>query len=160
MSKIFNFYKDDIDKTWYNSSNVFYSECNDITDSFKVVKVVFKNGRTYQYSDVNVNDYLLFRESASQGQALTKYLKKYTTQRIDDSNIEELTNELNKLIDNVNKQSKAFDKYFIEINEKEESCTLSHEGKNIVVLSLKDTPFNILVNVCNALNINHEIILK
>ena len=62
MSKIKSFYCNDVDKVWYDSSNVLYSECDDITDGLKVLRVTFKNGRTYQYYDVNVHDYLLFRE--------------------------------------------------------------------------------------------------
>ena len=63
MSKIKSFYCNDVDKVWYDSSNVLYSECDDITDGLKVLRVTFKNGRTYQYYDVNVHDYLLFREN-------------------------------------------------------------------------------------------------
>ena len=81
MAKLFNYYSKlnentGIDKSWYQSSNVLYSECIDVEDELKTLKVVFKNGTQYQYEDVDVNDYLLFRDAESQGQALNKIIKK------------------------------------------------------------------------------------
>lgn len=77
MSKILSCYKNNLDKAWYNSSNIVYSECIDHKDELKTVNVVFKNGSEYSYLDVEVQDYLMFREDASQGKALNKILKKY-----------------------------------------------------------------------------------
>lgn len=97
MGKIFKLYENNVEKTWYDSSNVFYSECDDIEDSYKQLRVVFKNGRQYQYKDINVNDYLLFRENLSQGKALNQFIKpKYEAQRLDDVNIDELKQLLNE----------------------------------------------------------------
>lgn len=75
MSKLFNYYADDVDKVWYQSSNIKYSECIDNDDKPKTLKVVFSNGTQYQYDDVDVRDYLLFREDDSQGKALNKFIK-------------------------------------------------------------------------------------
>ena len=75
MSKIFNYYSKDVDKCWYNSSNIKYSECIDKDGELKTVKIVFANGTQYQYNKVNVQDYLLFRENTSQGKALNKFIK-------------------------------------------------------------------------------------
>ena len=101
MSKIFGFYtKDgngtDVDKTWYESSNVKYSECQDHDNELKTLKVVFSNGSQYQYNKVNVNDYLLFREDASQGKALNKYIKAggYEYEKLDNVDVSELDDEL------------------------------------------------------------------
>ena len=49
MAKLFNYYSKlnentGIDKSWYQSSNVLYSECIDVEDELKTLKVVFKNG--------------------------------------------------------------------------------------------------------------------
>ena len=55
MSKIFNYYSDKVDHTWYNSSNIVYSECIDHDDALKTLKVVFANGTQYAYYDVDVN---------------------------------------------------------------------------------------------------------
>lgn len=106
MSKIKSVYNNGIDKVWYDSSNIIYSECDDVLNSLKTLILVFKNGRAYKYFDVNVNDYLLFRESESQGKAFTKLIKPYKFEKINDydvnlikSSLEEILNqdeELNK----------------------------------------------------------------
>ena len=80
MSKIFNLYtknKDgiDVDRTWYQSSNIKYSECLDYDNRLKTLKVVFNNGTQYEYKNVNSQDYLLFRDASSQGKALNEYIK-------------------------------------------------------------------------------------
>ena len=74
MSKLFNYYADDVDKTWYNSSNIKYSECIDKDGELKTLNIVFSNGTQYQYSGLTVQDYLLFRDSDSQGKALNKII--------------------------------------------------------------------------------------
>lgn len=99
MGKKISFYEGNVDKSWYDSSTVFYSECDDKDDSLKNVKVVFKNGSTYVYKDVNVNDYLMFRESSSQGKALNRFLKQYEFEKLEKSDITLLTEEYNKLLE-------------------------------------------------------------
>lgn len=108
MSKIFNNYKDKKDRTWYNSSNILYSECDDKSDELKTVRVVFNGGRQYEYKDVKVNDYLMFRESASQGKALNTYLKQYECSRVDDANVDVLNEDLIALRDNENALYEVF----------------------------------------------------
>ena len=49
MAKLLNVYSNNVDKAWYRSSNVLFSECIDNEDKFKTLKVVFSNGRQYQY---------------------------------------------------------------------------------------------------------------
>ena len=101
MSKIFSFYsKNDsgvnTEKVWYSSSNVIYTECIDNDNRPKTLKVVFSNGTQYQYEDVNVNHYLLFREDASQGKALNRLIKenKYEYKKIEDADLEAISEEL------------------------------------------------------------------
>ena len=101
MSRIFNFYAKnadgiDVDHTWYDSSNVKYSECLDHDNRLKTLRVVFANGTQYEYKDVNSSQYLLFREDLSQGKALNKYIKgnNYEYEKIGDANLEELNEEL------------------------------------------------------------------
>lgn len=77
MGKILSSYSNNIDKCWYESSNIVYSECIDHDNALKEVKVVFKNGCEYTYLEVPVQDYLMFRESSSQGKALNTFIKKY-----------------------------------------------------------------------------------
>lgn len=96
MSKIYNHYENDLDRAWYNSSNVLYSECDDIDGGLKQVRVTFSSGKTYWYKNVDVNDYLLFREDVSQGKALSKFIKKYECERLEDKNVDDIINALNE----------------------------------------------------------------
>ena len=101
MSKLFNFYKKgengvDVDICWYDSSNVLYSECEDPENKLKTLTIVFKNGSKYRYKDVESTKYLLFREDASQGKALNKYIKGegYEYEKLDNADVNALEDEL------------------------------------------------------------------
>ena len=129
MSKIFGYYKDDVDRAWYQSSNIKYSECIDHDDALKTLKVVFNNGSQYEYNGVDVNQYLLFREDASQGKALNKYIKgnNYEYKRLEDADIASLEEELNFRLEGG---------YYIHSNDESFSVeapngviAYSHEGK-------------------------------
>lgn len=98
MSKILSKYDNNLDKAWYDSSNIIYSECDDNDNALKTVRVTFKDGRTYQYNNVNVNDYLMFRESESQGKTFNSYLKQYECVKIENKNIEDINKELEELL--------------------------------------------------------------
>lgn len=93
MSKLLNVYNDNIDRTWYKSSNILYSECIDNDNKPKTLKVVFSNGRQYQYNDVDVRDYLFFRDGESQGKSLNSYIKKYACTRLEDVNVDVINEE-------------------------------------------------------------------
>ncbi len=97
MSKIFSFYADDVDHVWFQSSNIRYAECIDHDNELKTLKVVFNNGTQYQYNKVNVQDYLLFRNDASQGKALNQYIKGrgYEYEKLEDADMQSLEDELN-----------------------------------------------------------------
>lgn len=92
-----------LDRVWYSSSNIVYSECDDKENELKTLRVTFKNGATYQYTDVDVNDYVMFVHGgldASNGKALNKYIKgKYDFTKLEDRSIEDLTNEMNTLLE-------------------------------------------------------------
>lgn len=105
MGKILSFYENDVDKAWYNSSNVIYSECIDKEGELKTVKVVFKNGGTYQYKNVNVNDYLMFREDSSQGKAINKFIKKYEFEKLEMTNINDIENEYKLLLERIENET-------------------------------------------------------
>lgn len=101
MAKIFNFYTKnengvDVDRAWFQSSNIRYCECLDHNGQLKTLKVVFNNGTQYEYKNVNVNHYLLFREDVSQGKALNKFIKgnNYEYTKLENANLEELEGEL------------------------------------------------------------------
>lgn len=101
MSKILNYYnnKTHIDKVWYDSSNVLYSECDDIENDYKNVRVTFNNGSTYEYKQVNVNDYMMFREDISQGKAINKFIKKYECEKLENKDTDKINEELLSLKD-------------------------------------------------------------
>lgn len=89
-----------IDKVWYQSSNVFYSECEDKENDLKELKVVFKNGATYLYSQVDVNDYVSFVHGGvdgSNGKALNYFIKKYDCVKLEKTNTQDLLNEMEEL---------------------------------------------------------------
>ena len=87
---VYRYYDEDekVDHAWFSSSSVLYSECDDITNDFKVLRVTFKNGATYKYMDVDVNDYVMFLAGGtdgSHGKALAKFIKpKYKYEKISD----------------------------------------------------------------------------
>lgn len=100
MSKIFNVYDEEkgLDKAWFESSNVKYAECDDKDGEMKTVRVVFNNGSQYQYNNVNVYDYLKFREDNSQGKAFNKYLRKYEFEKLDFADLKKIDDELAEAI--------------------------------------------------------------
>lgn len=89
-----------IDRVWYDSANVVYSECKDNND-LKTVKVVFKKGQTYVYKKVDTNDYVMFVHGGidgSNGKALNQFIKpKYECERVADTDMIHLNEELEKL---------------------------------------------------------------
>lgn len=97
---VYNKYLDNQDYTWYDSSNVLFSKCYDDPNSnTKTLKIVFKNGRTYIYKDVDINDYLTFKTAQSNGQAVnTSIIKKYKGVRISDTDVDKLTELREKFI--------------------------------------------------------------
>ena len=97
---VYNKYLDNQDYTWYDSSNVLFSKCYDDPNSnTKTLKIVFKNGRTYIYKDVDINDYLTLKTAQSNGQAVnTSIIKKYKGVRISDTDVDKLTELRDKFI--------------------------------------------------------------
>lgn len=87
---IYNKYINSRDYTWYDSSNIYYSECVDTHSDTKTLKITFKGGRTYLYKDVSVADYLIFRNAESNGKAFNTNIKKYECVRLPDLIIEDL----------------------------------------------------------------------
>jgi hypothetical protein len=93
MSLKFSVFENNIDKCWYDSTNIIYSECEDKVDDFKALKIVFKGGRTYNYKEIDVRDYVAFKHATSQGKALNTFLKKYEYEKVEESTDLELLNE-------------------------------------------------------------------
>lgn len=84
---IYNKYTGQRDHTWYNSSNVVYSECIDSDNEYKTLKIIFKGGRTYLYKNVDVEDYIRFKNSESNGKAFNDLIKKYDCVRMPDTDM-------------------------------------------------------------------------
>lgn len=90
-----------IDRCWYDSSNIIFSETNDKQDELKEIIVVFKGGRAYKYFNVNVNDIVLFKHggvSGSIGKAFEQYLKKYPFEKLESYNLVVLEEEKQMLL--------------------------------------------------------------
>ena len=86
-----------LDRVWYDSSNILYSECDDNVNDLKTLRVTFKNGATYEYKKVDVNDYVMFIHGGldgSNGKALNKFIKpKCEFERLDDKDVPSLIAE-------------------------------------------------------------------
>ena len=93
--------KEKLQKVWYDSSMILYTEMKEDENENKGdLTVTFKNGATYTYLDVSFEDYMVFiggGTDASQGKTLNKVIKnKYEFKRIEDKNVELIMEELNK----------------------------------------------------------------
>lgn len=91
-----------LDRAWYSSSNIIYSECEDHENDFKTLRVVFKNGACYAYKNVSVMDYLMFMHGGldgSNGKALNKFIKenKYEYERLEDANLSTIQESMENL---------------------------------------------------------------
>ena len=79
---LFSYYiEDKIDKAWFDSSNIYYAECDESDTQFKTVRIIFKNGAIYQYEKVKVFDWTMFKNAG------------YKYEKIGTANIEELQDE-------------------------------------------------------------------
>lgn len=99
-----------IDHCWYESSTILYSKCYDKKNDYKDLDVTFKDGRTYRYFKVSVQDYLLFKNGGlsgdSQGKALNRYIlsrvgikNKYDFEKLDKMDINALEEEKKLVIE-------------------------------------------------------------
>lgn len=105
--------KERIQKVWYDSSMIVYSEMKENElENIGDLTITFKNGSTYVYMDVSFEDYLVFiggGTDASQGKTLNKIIKgKYDYKRIEDRDVQELLTEMNQ-----KEENNVLDTYFI-----------------------------------------------
>lgn len=131
--KTFERYIDSKDCVWYDSSNIIYSECKDNQSDTKPLKIVFKQGRTYLYSDVSVEDYIMFRNADSNGKAFNQYIKKYECVRLPDTNLTELEDTKKKYMEEVGAVEKEHSniKYLVEMNPETGNIKLHMNGNLI-----------------------------
>lgn len=152
---VFNKYVNSRDYTWYDSSNVVYSECIDTNEAFKTLKMVFKGGRQYIYHNVDPSDYLMFRNAESNGKAFSTYIKKYECQRLPDITMEEL-DEKRKGFEEDNKVTEeAFTNlaYLLEMNAETKEIRLSLNGK--VIFEGVEDKVNIM-RLLKCMSINYQ----
>ena len=146
MSKLFNYYQDNIDHTWYKSSNIKYSECIDNDNALKTLRIVFNNGTQYEYENVDVRDYLIFRDSDSQGKSLNRLIKekKYEYKKLDSVNVDVLEEEY---------QLRSGNAYFI--NNEETFEITNNKGISTFKLdkTLDEDTLNLICDVLEALDI-------
>lgn len=133
MSIIFNKYENKIDHSWYDSSNVIYSACYDSDTANKTLKVVFKNGGTYLYKDVSVDDYIQFKMAESNGSTFNKLIKKYKTVRLSDTDMAKLEEKKSQLINESNEVSEITSKlsYTLQLDNNNGNFRLLLNGKPI-----------------------------
>lgn len=120
------------ERAWYDSTMFFYSKAVEHDNENKVdLFITFKNGWTYKYKDVKLEDYVLLisgYESGSHGKTLNRIIKtKYEFERVDDIPISELQMELDKVIEDEKQQNNKREKtYFIsghrDITDNEFEC--------------------------------------
>lgn len=157
MAIVYNKYVNNRDHTWYDSSNVLYSVCYDTNADKKALKIVFKQGRTYLYRDVELNDYLLFRNADSNGKSVNEFIiKKYKGVRLSDISPESL-DELKEEFINENKVSEeAFTNlaYHLEINGDTKEFRLKLNDKTIFEGIENQVS---IVRLLRSMNINYSI---
>ena len=151
--KVYNRYIDSKDCTWYDSSNVYYSECQDSQSDVKQLRVVFKGGQTYLYHDVSIGDYIMFREAESTGSAIHKYIKKYSYVRLPDSSVAELEERKKRFMEeeNIVIEENQGKRYTIVLDKKTNEFVLKSndevifsgvEGEVSVIALLKSMAIN------------------
>ena len=128
-------YINNVEHIWYESSNLVYSACYNGARQEKTLKVVFKNGRTYIYKDVDVNDYMAYtRTYSSNGSAFNTYIvKKYKGIRVsdtDETKLEELRKMFAEEDMKIEKALSPFS-YVLEINDTTGEFRLVLDGKPI-----------------------------
>lgn len=157
---IYNRYINQEDHVWYDSSNLVYSKCYDSPGSMeKTLKIVFKGGRTYVYKGVDVKDYLSLKTSQSNGEAFSKYIKKYPAVRISDTDLEkiyELREQFGYEAKENNEQKFGDVEYHIIYNEETKEFSISLGDRPL--FKGVDEKFPVL-NLFSSLGLNHTITL-
>lgn len=130
---VYNKYTNLRDHTWYDSSNIVYSECIDSDTEKKTLKIVFKQGRTYLYRDVDVEDYILFKNAESNGKAFNQYIKKYECVRMPDTSQSDLDNMRTEFMEEDGQTTEAFSnlQYELEVDNATGEFTLKLNRKDI-----------------------------
>ena len=106
-------------KVWYDSTMFCFTKAVEHENENKVeLFVTFKNGWTYNYKDVKMEDYVLLLsgfEQSSHGKTLNKVIKpNYEFERVKDENVDAIWEECNKLMEKEREKTIDINKtYFI-----------------------------------------------
>ena len=153
---VYNHYTNQRDYTWYDSSNIIYSECIDTKGEKKNLKIIFKEGRQYLYKDVDVNDYLMFKNAQSNGKAFNDHIRKYKAIRLADADIHELEDKKKSMMETEDTVTKATSNlsYKISINNDTREFRLSFNG-NVIYEGIEDN-VNIM-RLFKCMSITYEL---
>lgn len=77
----------------YDSSNILSSIYNEDTND---LIIIFKNGGKYKYPKVSKSDFMRFEMAESQGVVFNTHIKKYSFEKLDNVDLEELMSKLNE----------------------------------------------------------------
>lgn len=142
LKKVYN-EQERTQKVWYDSSMIAYTEM--VEDEFENkgnLHVTFKNGSTYVYKDVLLEDYILFiggGTDASQGKTLNKVIKsKYEFEKEENKDVQklfELLDALNELGD-----GREFITYFISGHRDLTENEFEYHYIPLIQKALSDTP--------------------
>ena len=154
---VYNKYLNSQDHTWFDSSNVIYSKCYDNTLQTKTLKIVFKNGRTYRYKDVDIHDYIQFKNAKSNGSAVNTYIiKKYSGVRIADTEVDKLDELKKTFIDeDTNNGETKFSNLAYHIDFCDKTGEFVLKLNNRIVYSGIEGNVSI-INLLKSLNINYS----
>jgi hypothetical protein len=86
--------KNNLIKAIYESSNIAASTYNSETED---LILIFKSGTQYRYPKVSKSDYMRFEIAESQGKVFNSHIKKYTYEKLDNFEVSQLLNEIEKL---------------------------------------------------------------
>ena len=86
--------KNNVIKAIYESSNIAASTYNSDTED---LVLIFKSGTQYRYPKVSKSDYMRFEIAESQGKVFNSHIKKYTYEKLDNFEVSQLLNEIEKL---------------------------------------------------------------
>lgn len=141
---------------WYDSSNLLYSRCYDSNKPTVTLKVVFSDGRTYVYRDVDKNDYIALKNAASNGKAFSQFIRmKYQGKRIADTSREELDQlkqTLQEMEQGISETRNSELIYEIRFNDETGDFALYIGGKRI--FRGKEGEVSI-INLFKSMNVNY-----
>ena len=151
-----NFYHERKDICYFDSSNVYYSECYDHEGPPKHVKVVFKQGRTYLYKNVTNEDYVAFRNAQSNGSEIYR-LKQYDVVRLEDTSLEKLEEQKKQLLlEQEELRNTTVEKLFFHISYDNESGRfILYQDKKPVYWSTEGQVS--IINLFRAMSLNYSM---